>query len=101
MFFVAILIFRVQRRSWGRTFEYPIFDGKVDFTMWQCTMKDLFVRDDLKDMFVRDDLDLALQEKKLDDMDGRKWANMQKKKYIYIWLAIFDWRFLLVSNIKQ
>ena len=47
-------------------FEVPLFDGKGNFTMWQCTIKDLLVQQGL---------DAALEEEKPAKMKDSEWKS--------------------------
>ena len=60
-------------------FPGPLFDGKIDFTMWQCT---------IQDVLVRDSLDLALGEEKPAEISEKNWATIQKKAVSAIRLAL-------------
>ncbi|VFQ64552.1 unnamed protein product [Cuscuta campestris] len=60
-------------------FEVPLFDGRADFMLWQCT---------IQDYLVQQGLELALQDEKPSDMKESKWSTIQKKAVSTIRLAL-------------
>ncbi|VFQ93804.1 unnamed protein product [Cuscuta campestris] len=60
-------------------FEVPLFDGRADFMLWQCT---------IQDYLVQQGLDLALQDEKPSDMKESEWSTIQKKAASTIRLAL-------------
>ncbi|VFQ59936.1 unnamed protein product [Cuscuta campestris] len=60
-------------------FEVPLFDGRADFMLWQCT---------IQDYLVQQGLDLALQDEKPSDMKESEWSTIQKKAVSTIRLAL-------------
>ncbi|VFQ68203.1 unnamed protein product [Cuscuta campestris] len=60
-------------------FEVPLFDGRADFMLWQCT---------IQDYLVQQGLDLALQDEKPSDMKESEWSTIQKKVVSTIRLAL-------------
>lgn len=60
-------------------FEVPLFDGRTDFTLWQCT---------IQDYLVQQGLDLALQDEKPSEMKESDWSTIQKKAVSTIRLAL-------------
>ncbi|VFQ74456.1 unnamed protein product [Cuscuta campestris] len=60
-------------------FEVPLFDGRTDFMLWQCT---------IQDYLVQQGLDLALQDEKPSDMKESEWSTIQKKTVSTIRLAL-------------
>ena len=63
----------------GSKFSIPIFDGKMDFTVWKMT---------IEDVLVQQGIDEALQETKPDDIKDDVWKTMQKKASSTIRLAL-------------
>ena len=57
----------------------PLFDGKMDFTLWQCT---------IQDFLVQQGLDSALLDEKPIEMKESEWSTMQKKAVSTIRLAL-------------
>ena len=62
-----------------QNFEIPLFDGKINFMVWKST---------IEDCLVQQNLDMALEEKKPDNLDAVAWASKKKKAVSTIWLAI-------------
>ncbi|VFQ68150.1 unnamed protein product [Cuscuta campestris] len=60
-------------------FEVPLFDGRADFMLWQCT---------IQDYLVQQGLELALQDEKPSDMKESEWSTIQKKAVSTIRLAL-------------
>ncbi|VFQ79046.1 unnamed protein product [Cuscuta campestris] len=60
-------------------FEVPLFDGRTDFMLWQCT---------IQDYLVQQGLDLALQDEKPSDMKESEWSTILKKAASTIRLAL-------------
>ncbi|GKE28492.1 retrovirus-related pol polyprotein from transposon TNT 1-94 [Tanacetum coccineum] len=60
-------------------FSIPIFDGKMDFTVWKMT---------IEDVLVQQGIDEALEEKKPVEMKDDVWKTMQKKASSTIRLAL-------------
>ncbi|KAL6544736.1 hypothetical protein OROMI_023598 [Orobanche minor] len=51
-------------------YQAPIFDGKMDFTVWQMTMQDVLVQQGL---------DEALEENKPEDMKDADWRRFRRR----------------------
>ncbi|GJR10278.1 hypothetical protein Tco_0792930 [Tanacetum coccineum] len=60
-------------------FSIPMFDGKIDFTMWKMT---------IEDVLVQQGIDEALEEKQPAEMKDDIWKTMQKKALSTIRLAL-------------
>lgn len=60
-------------------FEIPLFDGKMNFTIWQSTIQDLLVQQGL---------DQALEEEKPATMNASEWSKIQRKAVSTIRLAL-------------
>ncbi|GJW53952.1 hypothetical protein Tco_0098037 [Tanacetum coccineum] len=60
-------------------FSIPMFDGKMDFTMWKMT---------IEDVLVQQGIDEALEEKQPAEMKDDVWKTMQKKASSTIRLAL-------------
>lgn len=60
-------------------FEIPLFDGKINFMIWQCTIQDLLVQNGL---------DQALEKEKPATMKEEEWTKIQKKAVSTIRLAL-------------
>ncbi|GKC92164.1 retrovirus-related pol polyprotein from transposon TNT 1-94 [Tanacetum coccineum] len=60
-------------------FSIPIFDGKMDFTVWKMT---------IEDVLVQQGIDEALEEKQPAEMKDDVWKTMQKKASSTIRLAL-------------
>lgn len=65
--------------SGGSNYQVPVFDGKMDFTVWQMT---------IQDVLVQQGLDEALEENKPDGMKDVDWAKIQKRASSTIRLAL-------------
>ena len=50
--------------------DMPLFDRKMDFTLWQCT---------IQDFLVQQGLDSALLDEKPIEMKESEWSTIQKK----------------------
>ena len=53
----------------SRTFEIPLFDGKINFTLWQSTIQDLLVQQSI---------DQALEDEKPGSMSDRMEQNPEE-----------------------
>nr|KYP53542.1 Retrovirus-related Pol polyprotein from transposon TNT 1-94 [Cajanus cajan] len=60
-------------------FEIPLFDGKTNFMIWQCTVQDILVQQGL---------DQALEDEKPSNINEREWSQIQKKAVSTIRLAL-------------
>jgi len=60
-------------------FEIPLFNGKINFTLWQST---------IQDVLVSQGLDLALEDEKPPTVDANAWGRMQNKAVSIIRLAL-------------
>ena len=60
-------------------FEVPLFDGRTDFMLWQCTIQDYLVQQGLES---------ALSEEKPSGMKDEEWNTIQKKAVSTIRLAL-------------
>ena len=60
-------------------FEIPLFDGKINFMVWKST---------IEDWLVQQNLDMALEEKKPDNLNVTAWASKKKKAVSTTRLAI-------------
>ena len=63
----------------GAKFRISLFDGKMNFSVWRSTVKDLLVQLSIHD---------ALEKSKPTTMDEGKWVAMKKKAVSTIRLAI-------------
>ena len=63
----------------GAKFHIPLFDGKMNFSVWRSTVEDLLVQQGIDD---------ALEKTKPTTMDEEKWVAMKKKAVSTIRLAI-------------
>jgi gag-polypeptide of LTR copia-type len=59
--------------------EVPLFDGRTDFMLWQCT---------IQDYLVQQGLELALEDEKPSGMKEPEWSTIQKKAVSTIRLAL-------------
>nr|KYP36341.1 Retrovirus-related Pol polyprotein from transposon TNT 1-94 [Cajanus cajan]KYP52429.1 Retrovirus-related Pol polyprotein from transposon TNT 1-94 [Cajanus cajan] len=59
--------------------DVPLFDGRIDFSLWQCT---------IQDYLVQQGLDCALEEEKPCEMKDSEWSTIQKKAVSTIRLAL-------------
>lgn len=59
--------------------EVPLFDGRMDFSLWQCT---------IQDYLVQQGLDCALEKEKPTEMKDLEWSTIQKKAVSTIRLAL-------------
>ena len=63
-------------------FEIPLFDRNDNFTIWQCTIIDLLVQQDL---------DVVLEEEKPAEMKDSEWKSIKGKLQILLgWLLLFE-----------
>lgn len=51
--------------------DVPLFDGRVDFSLWQCT---------IQDYLVQQGLDCALGNEKPSEMKDSEWSTIQKRQ---------------------
>ena len=63
----------------GVKFHIPLFDGKMNLSVWRSTVEDLLVQQGIDD---------ALEKSKPTTMDEGKWVAMKKKAVSTIRLAI-------------
>jgi len=59
--------------------DVPLFDGRMDFSLWQCT---------IQDFLVQQGLDCALEGEKSVGMKDSEWIAIQKKAVSTIRLAL-------------
>ena len=59
--------------------DVPLFDGRMDFSLWQCT---------IEDYLVQQGLNCALEGEKSVEMKDAEWITIQKKAVSTIRLAL-------------